>query len=854
MYNWESSMEDRIRHMRQEELGTLQRIYILRSLNSIHNSILIPLLALTMFGTSWLLDYPLNAVDCFTTLTFFGLLRNQIMFLMPAITERLTDVQGASKRIDAFMRSTATTQNQHSSKSSSHDLQPGHIFMSNASFAWSHDQPCLSSLNINIKSGTFVGIVGTVGAGKSSLLAAILGEMILIDGQLMTYGSSFSYAPQSAWLFADTIRNNILLNKAFDEQRYRDVIHACCLDVDLSLVGVAGDLTMVGERDVETKKETSELDNLINDNTLAADSQSIIAEEISVSGKANWSLWYRLFIMSPLGICGFCLLILLLIIGEIFYDGTNYWLRIWLKHSSADQQRFPTLAYIYFGLSITTIVADVLRVIFSFYIILHGTNNLHNGMLKGVLHTSIQFFESNPSGRILSRASKDQKILDEVLPTVLIPTMKAITLSVGSIVVICLVKPYILLVIVALIPFVLLLCRFYLRSNSQLKRLESATHSPIYDLLSSSLHGSVSVRAFRVQEHFMTVFTDRIDRNTRTSINTRGAGRWFAMRLNLLPFINTFATAILLVIYRHEIDSSLSAFLLMYAISIPKSFQLALQQLFEADLLMTSVERIYEYSQLPPEEDQGGHQRLINTSPNWPIRGTIDFRNYFLSHRAGLDPVLKNINIQIRSGEKIGIIGRTGAGKSSLFKGILRFIHRSNVQGVVLIDDIDISRITLQQLRSHLSIIPQQPVLFSDTLRYNLDPFNFYSDEQCWMALDDVQLKQFVSDHPMGLQMLITESGSNLSAGQCQLICIARAILKQSKILLIDEATSNVDQKTDTIIQTVIANKFRDRTVLTIAHRLNTIAQSDRILLLDEGLVVNFDTPKNILQQYQQPC
>jgi ABC-type multidrug transport system fused ATPase/permease subunit len=192
-----------------------------------------------------------------------------------------------------------------------------------------------------------------------------------------------------------------------------------------------------------------------------------------------------------------------------------------------------------------------------------------------------------------------------------------------------------------------------------------------------------------------------------------------------------------------------------------------------------------------------------------------------------------------------------GAGKSSLFKGIFRFAHPSNIEGEILIDDVAISRITLNHLRSHLSVIPQEPILFSGTLRYNLDPFSHYSDEQCWMALEDVQLKQLVTNHSAGLLMPIAESGNNLSVGQCQLICIARAILKKSKILLIDEATANVDKKTDELIQAVIADKFRDRTILTIAHRLNTVMNSDRILVLDKGMIVNYDTPMNILHYYQ---
>ncbi|CAF3906477.1 unnamed protein product [Rotaria sp. Silwood2] len=190
------------------------------------------------------------------------------------------------------------------------------------------------------------------------------------------------------------------------------------------------------------------------------------------------------------------------------------------------------------------------------------------------------------------------------------------------------------------------------------------------------------------------------------------------------------------------------------------------------------------------------------------------------------------------------------AGKSSLFKAVLRLVNRSRVDGEIFIDDIDISCITLNHLRSHISVIPQQPVLFSGTLRYNLDPFQDYSDEQCWMTLEDAQLKQFVSNHSAGLLMPIAEWGRTLSIGQCQLVCIARVVLKKSKILLIDEATANVDEKTDDLIQAVLKNKFQDRTILPIAHRLNTVVKHDRILILDKGTIANFDTSTNILHSY----
>ncbi|CAF5001895.1 unnamed protein product, partial [Rotaria sp. Silwood1] len=387
-------------------------------------------------------------------------------------------------------------------------------------------------------------------------------------------------------------------------------------------------------------------------------------------------------------------------------------------------------------------------------------------------------------------------------------------MAAGSVFIVGFINPFIFLLLIILVPVIWLIIRFHQKPSRQLKRLESITCSPIYALFSTSLNGLTTIRAFKAENSFIQLISNRIDVNTSACINVQAASQPFAL--------------LLAVVY-----SSTAALSLISAISITLSFQWGVRRLSEADILMTSGERIDEYSHLPPEEDEGGYKRLVKTSPEWPVHGTIEFRNYSLRHRTNLEYAIRNINLRIESGQKIGIIGRTGAGKSSLIKGIFRFIDRSNVDGQILIDNVDISRITLNDLRSHLTVIPQQSILFSGTLRYNLDPYNSYSDEQCWKVLEEVQLKPFVMHHPEGLLMSVAESGNNLSIGQCQLITIARAILKKSEILLIDEATAHVDQKTDDLIQTIIKEKFQDRTVMTIAHRLNTVAKCDRILVLD---------------------
>ena len=963
MYNWEKLIDDRITQLRKKELTSVRRTSRLRAFNMTQYFASTSLFSLVTFGSAWLLGYPFNA---FPVLLCFAVLRNDVMFYIPMTTERLTKVKFASNRIDSFMRLTMEHEC-HSSLSTSsnihHQQQKGSIIMSNASFSWNGDILCLSSLDLTIEQGTFVGIIGAVGSGKSSLLAAILGEMNLINGQSETHGSLFAYAAQIPWIFVDTFRNNILLNRSFDEQRYRNVINACCLDIDLLSLGPTGDLTIIGEKginlsggqkarvalaralygdadiyllddplaavdrvvarqiyercigprgllkdktrllvthqtqfmfetdqtiylshghiheqeslndnvisddDTKKKENRSTIENLLDENTSIVDRTSIISDEISLNNTASSSVWYHLFTAPPYGIFGFCLLIVLLVLSEALSDGTNYWLQVWLKQSNANEHVSSKFAYIYFGLIIATIIADVVCTNYFYSIILSGSNNLHNNMLKGLLYTSIQFFESNPSGRILNRASKDQHIIDEVLPSTLLTALIALLIAMGSMFVIFLLNPFVLLILIVFVPAVSVIIRFYHRSSCQIRRLESITRSPIYALFLTSLNGLSNIRAFRAEESFIQLISSKMDVNTSAYLVVNAASQWLALRLTLLCSLIVLITSIQIVFFYHQKDSVEAALNLTCAIYMTFSFQYAIRKFLESQILMTSGERINEYSRLTREEDKGGDQGLVRTSSIWPVNGTIDFRNYSLRHRSNLPYAIRNIDLHIKSGQKVGIIGRTGmyflftsryeylvclgAGKSSLFKGVFRFIDRSNVDGQILIDDVDISRITLHQLRSHLTVIPQQTILFSGTLRCNLDPLSHYSDEECWKALEDVQLKQFVSNHSAGLLMKIAESGNNLSVGQCQLINLARAVLKKSNILLIDEATANVDQKTDDLIQAIIHENFPDRTILIIAHRLKTLAKCDRILVLDNGLIVNDDTPANILSSYQ---
>lgn len=291
-------------------------------------------------------------------------------------------------------------------------------------------------------------------------------------------------------------------------------------------------------------------------------------------------------------------------------------------------------------------------------------------------------------------------------------------------------------------------------------------------------------------------------------------------------------------------DSSTIGLAITSAITLTNVFQWGVRQSVETENYMTSVERVDEYSNLEPEA-------ALESPPDrrppkeWPQTGQIEFRQVTLRYSEDAPPVLKNLSFKIASREKIGIVGRTGAGKSSMISALFR-MHEP--EGQIIIDEIDSKSIGLHELRSKLSIIPQDPVLFTGPVRRNLDPFGLYGDEKLWQALSDVQLAGAVKELEGGLDAVLSEGGSNFSVGQRQLICLARAILKQNRILVLDEATANVDHKTDSLIQQTIRSKFADCTVLTIAHRLNTIMDSDRVLVLDAGQVIEFDHPYKLLE------
>ncbi|KAL1426473.1 hypothetical protein MTO96_018304 [Rhipicephalus appendiculatus] len=471
--------------------------------------------------------------------------------------------------------------------------------------------------------------------------------------------------------------------------------------------------------------------------------------------------------------------------------------------------------------------------------------NLHNRMFSCIIRAPIRFFDTNPIGRIQNRFAKDLGTIDDLLP----PTGLDITFIflnlVGVLVVVAVISPWIIIPTLILFVLFFYLRRFYMRTARDVKRLEGVTRSPVFSHLSTSLYGLSTIRAFNAQRTFERMFDLKQDHHTSAWYMFLCTARWFGITLDSICFAYiTIVTMSLALSSDGSVSGGGVGLAIANALMLTGMFQWGVRQSAEIESQMTSVERVLEYSSVEPEAQLESSQGK-KPPATWPEHGAITFDGVCLSYTKGEPPVLKDLHCHIKAREKIGVVGRTGAGKSSIIAALFRM---TEPDGAILIDGVDIRFIGLHDLRSKISIIPQDPVLFTGPIRRNLDPFSEHSDAELWKALEEVRLKASIQDLPGGLSAEVSEGGGNFSVGQRQLICLARAVLRQNKILVMDEATANVDPRTDALIQTTIRENFANCTVITIAHRLHTIMDSDRVIVLDAGRIVEFDEPYELMK------
>uniref|UniRef100_A0A6Q2WWX4 ATP-binding cassette, sub-family C (CFTR/MRP), member 2 n=1 Tax=Esox lucius TaxID=8010 RepID=A0A6Q2WWX4_ESOLU len=569
---------------------------------------------------------------------------------------------------------------------------------------------------------------------------------------------------------------------------------------------------------------------------------------LSPSTQVKFSVYLQY--LRSMGWCYTSMVFLVYFIQNVAFIGQNLWLSDWTN----DAVEYYNMTYpnwkrdTRIGVFGALGMAQGLFVFLGTLLLANGSINasriLHSQLLKNILRVPMVFFDTTPSGRVVNRFAKDIFTVDEAIPQSFRSWIMCFLGVLGTLFAICLATPIFTAIIIPLAVIYYFVQRFYVATSRQLRRLDSVSRSPIYSHFGETMSGLSVIRAYGHQDRFLKHNEKVIDENLKSVYPWVVSNRWLAIRLEFLGNLVVFFSAMLAVISRDTLDSGLVGLSISYALNVTQTLNWLVRMTSELETNIVAVERISEYTKLENEADWVSGQR---PSEKWPEAGRLRFENYKVRYRPELDLVLHGITCNIESTEKIGIVGRTGAGKSSLTNCLFRIIEAA--EGRILIDGIDIASLGLHDLRSRLTIIPQDPVLFSGTLRMNLDPFETFSDEEIWGVLELSHLKDYVGGLQEGLNHEVSEGGENLSVGQRQLLCLARALLRKSRILILDEATAAVDLETDDLIQTTIRQEFAHCTVLTIAHRLHSILDSNRVMVLDAGKIVEFDSPSTLFNQ-----
>jgi len=574
-------------------------------------------------------------------------------------------------------------------------------------------------------------------------------------------------------------------------------------------------------------------------------------EETIMEGHVSVGIYVKYFRAGG-GIFISLMVFLIAIISRLCLTGADWWLGVWSSVEEAKADNTTVVNYKYYfndnrmnnlymfvGVTLFSVAISMCSSFSFFWLAVNSSKNLHHKMLQALLKTTMYFFDSTPLGRILNRFSKDTYFLDEELPWAFHDIVQFGFFSINAIVVSVVNVPYILIILAPLAVAFLALRSYYLQTARDVKRLEGTCRSPMFSHLSATLDGLTTIRSSNSVEKVTEEFYECQDHQSEAWYLFICIIRWFALRLEalLLIFVTISIFGPFIIKEFSDVNSTLVGLTLLYCLQLGGLFQFCVRQSAEVESLMTSTERIMEYCNLDPEPEPESDADLTR---GWPKYGIITAEGASFAHHKSLPYVLKTMFFCIRASEKVGVIGRTGAGKSSLISAMFR---TGKLMGTIRIDGAATSEISLKTLRSSMSVIPQDPVLFSGPLRLNIDPLNEFEDPDIWEVLEEVLLKDVVFDLPNKLNTEVSEGGSNFSVGQRQLLCLARALLLRKKILFIDEATANVDNDTDALIQETIKDKFRDCTVVTIAHRLNTVMDYDRIMVLKAGKIVQFDEP-----------
>uniref|UniRef100_G1R8R1 ABC-type glutathione-S-conjugate transporter n=1 Tax=Nomascus leucogenys TaxID=61853 RepID=G1R8R1_NOMLE len=905
LYAWEPSFLKQVEGIRQGELQLLRTAAYLHATSTfiwMCSPFLVTLITL------WVYVYadPNNVLDAekaFVSVSLFNILRLPLNML-PQLISNLTQASVSLKRIQQFLSQDELDPQSVERKT----IPPGYaIAIHSGTFTWAQDlPPTLHSLDIQVPKGALVAVVGPVGCGKSSLVSALLGEMEKLEGKVHVKGS-VAYVPQQAWIQNCTLQENVLFGQALNPKRYQQTLEACALLADLEMLP-GGDQTEIGEKGINLSggqrqrvslaravysdadiflacfpsvesiggprpsvcgkaaswinslasmqvlalegaedKEVLLIEDTLSSHTdltdndpvtyavqkqfmrqlsaLSSDGEgqgqpvsrrhlgpsekvqvteakadgALTQEEKAKIGTVELSVFWDY--AKAVGLCTTLAICLLYVGQSAAAIGSNVWLSAWTNDAMADSRQNNTSLRlgVYAALGILQGLLVMLSAMAMAVGGIQAARVLHQALLHNKIRSPQSFFDTTPSGRILNRFSKDIYIIDELLAPVILMLLSSFFNAISTLVVVVASTPLFAVVILPLAVLYTLVQ--FITTHHGWMFLPSFPKKPMFS------------HSERILLNNLCPQTPHLPPAQPSTLPDTSQSSWRDPHQQGIVLQVTFAL----------------------------NWMIRMMSDLESNIV--AVERVKEYSKTETEAPW-----VVEGSrppEGWPPRGEVEFRNYSVRYRPGLDLVLRDLSLRVHGGEKVGIVGRTGAGKSSMTLCLFRILEAA--KGEIRIDGLNVADIGLHDLRSQLTIIPQDPILFSGTLRMNLDPFGSYSEEDIWWALELSHLHTFVSSQPAGLDFQCSEGGENLSVGQRQLVCLARALLRKSRILVLDEATAAIDLETENLIQSTIRTQFDTCTILTIAHRLNTIMDYTRVLVLDKGVVAEFDSPANLI-------
>jgi len=579
---------------------------------------------------------------------------------------------------------------------------------------------------------------------------------------------------------------------------------------------------------------------------MAGQKGQLVEEEEREKGRVGLSVYWK-YITTAYGGTLVPFILLSQVLFQVLQIGSNYWMA-WATPESKDVKppvKGSTLIIVYVALAVGSSFCILSRTSLLFTAGYKTATVLFNKMHLSIFRAPMLFFDSTPSGRILNRASTDQSAVDLNISFAVGACAFSMIQLLGIIAVMSMVAWQVFIVFIPVIATCILLQQYYIPSARELARLGGVCKAPVIQHFAETMSGSTTIRSFDQEARFKELSMKLIDGYSRPNFYTAGAMEWLCFRLNMLSSITfAFSLVFLISIPTGTIDPSIAGLAVTYGLSLNMFQAVVIWNLCNMENKIISVERIFQYTAIPSEPPLVIEEN--RPDGDWPSHGEVVIQDLQVRYAPHMPLVLRGLTCTFRGGMRTGIVGRTGSGKTTLIQALFRIVEPA--AGQIQVDGINISSIGLHDLRSRLSIIPQDPTMFEGTVRSNLDPLEEYTDEQIWEALDKCQLGDEVRKKEGKLDSAVTENGDNWSMGQRQLVCLGRVLLKKSKVLVLDEATASVDTATDNLIQQTLKQHFSDCTVLTIAHRITTVVDSDMVLLLDNGLIEEHDSPTKLLE------